>query len=547
MRFEIDRNAAVGQDSSRARFALSLSILAAILLAMLTVAPGASAQASDVYITPDGSGQGVCTSSPHNPAWFNSSGNWGTGAAQIGPGTTVHLCGTFTGSANQQLLSFQGSGANGRPITLVFENGAILQAPYWSNNGAIYISGKSWITVDGGSNGLIQDTANGTGLAHEQPSSAVSVQGSSNVTVKNLTIENMCQHTSSSDLTGCIQGGIPDSGIQVAGGSTNNTIANNLIHDTQTGIFYGSHAGDSGIVISNNTISRINWGIGVGPSGISNSVLITGNDISCVVGAVCNWNTNDGAAFHHNGIMIYPINSGDKVQGAVISNNYIHDINGETTAGVFLDPTNGDIPGVQIYNNVFSTAGGQSGPANAWITVGVGVSGAIVVNNTVTGGGSQGISGRISPTFKNNVVGAVSAGEFLNSGYSNVVSDYNDFYNLTTDGLAMVAGGSSYGSLAGWTAGTGMDTHSISSNPNLTANFTLSSDSPAVGKGTNLTSLGIAGLNVGAPQTFGVNGSCGNGCVSRSTSGPWDLGAYPTGGTTSSQPNPPTSLTALVQ
>ena len=33
----------------------------------------------------------------------------------------------------------------------------------------------------------------------------------------------------------------------------------------------------------------------------------------------------------------------------------------------------------------------------------------------------------------------------------------------------------------------------------------------------------------GAPQTFGVGGSCGTGCMSRLTSGRWDAGAYPYG------------------
>ena len=50
-----------------------------------------SAQASDVYITPDGGGSGVCTNNTHPPSWFNSSGNWGSGAAQIGAETVVHF------------------------------------------------------------------------------------------------------------------------------------------------------------------------------------------------------------------------------------------------------------------------------------------------------------------------------------------------------------------------------------------------------------------------------------------------------------------------
>lgn len=47
-------------------------------------------------------------------------------------GNTLHLCGTFTGSAGATgLFVFQGGGASGNPLTLVFESGAGFTAPYW--------------------------------------------------------------------------------------------------------------------------------------------------------------------------------------------------------------------------------------------------------------------------------------------------------------------------------------------------------------------------------------------------------------------------------
>src|SRR5580698_8696178 len=105
------------------------SLLAAMAsLAMLSAF--AFSSATNVYITPDGSGQGVCTTSPQTPAWFNSSSNWGSGASQIGPGTTVHLCGTFTGSAGQQFLTAKGSGSTGNPVTIQFDAGTVFKAPY---------------------------------------------------------------------------------------------------------------------------------------------------------------------------------------------------------------------------------------------------------------------------------------------------------------------------------------------------------------------------------------------------------------------------------
>ena len=123
----------------------------------------------------------------------------------------------------------------------------------------------------------------------------------------------------------------------------------------------------------------------------------------------------------------------------------------------------------------------------------------------------------------------------LNAGYSGGVSDYNDFFNLS-QGLKNEP--TLYGSLSAWTAGTGLDVHSISSNPNLTASFALNAGSPAIGAGTNLSGLGITGLNVSAPQTFGAGGTCGSGCVPRPSSGAWDMGAYQHGtGTSTQTPN----------
>src|ERR1700681_2148753 len=94
--------------------------LLAVIFVLAFSALGFSS-ATNVYITPNGSSQGACTTSPQTPAWFNSSSNWGSGASQIGAGTTVHLCGTITTA-----LTFQGSGTSSSPVTLFFESGAMV-------------------------------------------------------------------------------------------------------------------------------------------------------------------------------------------------------------------------------------------------------------------------------------------------------------------------------------------------------------------------------------------------------------------------------------
>src|SRR5579872_2267748 len=119
-----------------------------LLLAVMFVfcAVGFSA-AGDIYIAQNATGAntGADCADAHAASWFNSSSNWGSGSGKIGPGTTVHLCGTFT----SQMVG-HGSGSSSSPITIHFESGAKISVPYCPTNGCMNLNGLSWITVDGG-------------------------------------------------------------------------------------------------------------------------------------------------------------------------------------------------------------------------------------------------------------------------------------------------------------------------------------------------------------------------------------------------------------
>jgi len=135
------------------------------LLFTLLLALPASASLTNVYIAQSsaGSADGTSCANAYAVTFFNTSGNWGSGSSQIGPGTTVHLCGTFTFSAGATALTFNGSGTSGNPITLLWESGAVLQAPYFSAaTFGINGNGASYVVINGGTNGVIQNTANGT-------------------------------------------------------------------------------------------------------------------------------------------------------------------------------------------------------------------------------------------------------------------------------------------------------------------------------------------------------------------------------------------------
>ena len=82
-------------------------VLALMICCLFVSVVGSFAAAQNVYIAQvaTGGADGSSCANAYAIGFFNSSGNWGTGPAQIGPGTTVHLCGTIT-----TMLTFQGSG-----------------------------------------------------------------------------------------------------------------------------------------------------------------------------------------------------------------------------------------------------------------------------------------------------------------------------------------------------------------------------------------------------------------------------------------------------
>src|SRR4051812_7130444 len=99
-----------------------------VLAFLFTALP---AGAKDFYIAASqaSTGAGTGCSTAKSYTWFNNTASWGTGSTQIGPGTTIHLCGTITGTAGQQLLAVRGNGNATSPITIKFETNAVLSAP----------------------------------------------------------------------------------------------------------------------------------------------------------------------------------------------------------------------------------------------------------------------------------------------------------------------------------------------------------------------------------------------------------------------------------
>jgi hypothetical protein len=129
-----------------------------ILLLFTTFCCVPLANSADIYVAASSAGGANGTSCGNAYAWSK----WADPSIWIGD-NTLHICGTYTGSANSTAIASRGAGTSGHPITIKFEPGARLEAPYWNNpNGAIY-SSHAYVTIDGGGNGTTGAQGAGTG------------------------------------------------------------------------------------------------------------------------------------------------------------------------------------------------------------------------------------------------------------------------------------------------------------------------------------------------------------------------------------------------
>ena len=109
-------------------------------------------------------------------------GNW----KPIAPGAVVALCGTI-----KTPLAAQGSGASGKPITVFFTPGAKLSEPVCPSHGCLDLSDQRYITVNGGRDGVIENTDNGTNLGHQSRTTGILAHPCDYCEVEHLTIRNI--------------------------------------------------------------------------------------------------------------------------------------------------------------------------------------------------------------------------------------------------------------------------------------------------------------------------------------------------------------------
>ena len=483
-----------------------------ILLSIIFVLFAVNTFGADYYIAQTATGSGDASSCANAKIY---SWNWTT--PNVADGDTVHLCGTITSTLN---IPISGSSVG---ITVKFESGAKFSKTAWGTDasGAIYSSGKNYIIIDGGSNGIIENTNNGTALGLQQDTTGIYLNGGSNITIKNLTIKNLYVRTPNSQDSNSYASAIHS----IDTGSL--TINNNTIYGAYYLLLITAASGNpSGLSIYSNDLSQFSTAIVVRLDGSSNysNVNIYNNTIyDSYVWDGCWGGTGDdyctsGTWFHRDGIHTWGNYSGKTVGTVTIYNNtFTGDwgVSGHYTS--FIGTTDYTTP-VVIYNNLFNVT--NQAPSTGWIWLAnyTGInSSARIYNNTLVnnsgGNGGDAIYNQggtwSTMDIKNNIFSGIYIGIYDVPGTATITSDYNDFYNVTAIGRAPDA--SWRYTLANWQTylggcpGTGKDCNSVITAPPFTSSsvFTLTT--------------AFAGTDLSAYFTTDILG------VTRSS---FDMGAY---------------------
>lgn len=475
------------------------------ILVLLIVLGCPLAYAEDLYIAQSsaGSANGSSCANAFAYTFFNTSGNWGAGAGKISAGDTVHLCGTITSQ-----LTAQGSGSAGNTITILFESGASLSQSACGSTGCLNIAAKSYLTIDGGANGIIEATNQGTGLGSSSSYGIYGRSGISHVEIKNILIRNMYIHNGMSDNNG---GGT----YCIWMDGTNNLIHNNVLHDCESGVTVEANSNNNQFY--NNTIYNCNWGIFESGAASANSIhdeKLYNNEVY----DFANWDTT-ADTFHHDGLFVSGNSASTDVQNVQIYNNYLHGTSSSCspscmTAYIFTNTATA----IYTYNNLIVANNGEF-VNNAWIFHWAN-SNDIIANNTVIGGTASGSGGCIyglsltNATIYNNIASNCGVLMWMDSTTFSALD--NNLYQASSLSSKWRIGSNFYSTLASWQSASGGDSNGVAQTGslNLNASYYPLVTSSAVGAGSNLTSLGVTALDTDKAS------------VARPPSSAWDIGAY---------------------
>lgn len=447
----------------------------------------------------------------------------------LSPGDIISLNGTFTSQ-----LIVTSNGSNGNPITYLFADGAKFSAPTWPGaanlrtSGAIMVDRKDYIIIDGGTNGLIECTDNGTNLGNQVDSVGVCGTACSYFTVKNLSILNLYVRVAGTEQNDYGRG--IQNTAKLAKNYTNFNVTNCVIRNAYNGIQtdYGPGASANNIEISNCIISETNWGFVCGDRGGGGGSLGT---ISFYNNRVYNWSNWDDTlsnSWHHNGFFVYSNNTASTVGAIYIFGNHMGPGYGTYATSSFYINGPGLTGNVLAYNNLCEATGEDYPSSGHFYLWGIPETVFRVYNNTLIGGGvgnscvgfnfsantfnSGTVDGGGNYYAANNlIVGGIAFFIQFYQSMTTIDINFNLGYNLKslTQGYSYSTNASASGKTWEEWQALGFDTNGINGmNPLLTNEYRLSTGSPAIGTGTNLS-------------IYFTTDATGNTRVA-----PWDMGAY---------------------
>ena len=486
--------------------------------------------AEDIYVAQNkvGFDTGSSCANAHSATWFNTAGNWGAGTGKISGGDTAHLCGMITSQ-----MVVQASGSTGSPITVLFEAGAKISQSVCSGSGGCFnMSGKSHIILDGGTNGIIESTANGTSptYANQLTSIGVSAFPCSNCEIKRLTIRNIYVHTT--DLTDVTVDYSQVNAIKLAGSNT--TIHHNTLHDAGWAIYQNYSNGDSGVQIHHNEIYNSSHGwtdAGNGAISASNFKFYNNH-----VYNYSNWDTTANA-YHHDGIHAFGIGGAVGDQYDIYSNLFEGACGDHMTGHIFMEGGASGWTSVgisHVFNNVFICSSVVNGILQVHAGQGE------IYNNVIIGSGPSksicvGLT-LINGLVKNNAISGCMILISINAAttFANAATDLN--YNIYS------CGGSNncfnWNGVSPFTASFDTWKTNCRCDGNSSDNASLLLDSagrptagsPVIGTGTNLSSLPISELKRDKVS------------IARPSIDAWTVGAYHLA-SDAVRPAPPTKIT----
>lgn len=528
---------------------IRLSVLLYLIPLVVFCAPSAFAT-NQVYVAQTAAGAANGTDCPDAEAasYFNTSGNWSSTPTgiQIGPDTTVYLCGTFTGTAGQTALTTQGNGTSGHPVIILASAGVQFTAPRWGNgsHGAIDVA-NDYIVVDGGTNGQIFNTADGTSRTYQVASTGIHWTGN-NIIIRNWNIHDIYDNGGNVN-TATDVGGASSADVAGTTGPSNVTVCNNTLLNARVGIGTGDTAGSaagttqpcsnnivaSGIQLFGNFLDDHNWMIQATGSGITN---IFKNTFGSPTTGYLNWQWPT-STYHTDGIILFSDPGSTTLLGNIYNNIFRGSLGGGSPTGyVFCTyGVTGSGSSCNVFNNTF-----ENGPLFFHSPDGNSLGPMFVANNTFLNNVQYyGGTPAINFTYYNNIWSVSSTNWYmLNQGgsisWTQFTLNNNDYFGGRSFGPWNGPGGT-YTSLSAWHSaciaggGTGCDAASVVGDPKLnsTVPYTIGSTSAARGIGTNLTSLCTGNL---APLCSDAAGNA------RPSSGAWDAGAYQYGSVAASAP-----------